>query len=367
MKVMGALFAFLTTLSLQIGFGPISVAYDPAVPAIVVQGLEIGQGETVDQRVSVYFGTPTESDQVPELIGEYQSEGTKILYRPKYGFVGGARYTVVIHSTSSKVNRYNIKVPAVQHQPTTQVDNIYPTASALPMNQLKFYITFSKPMRFGGAGQHIKLYRMPEKVLETEAFLAMSEELWDPEGKRLTIFLDPGRIKRGVQPNLQLGLPLVEGRHYRLVIDRSWSDYKGAPLTHDFVKDFQVIAVDRKSPISEDWDIRLPEAGTKEPLRINFNEAMDYGLLHSTILIVNTQGNGVSGKIRLAHNEKEWWYIPDRPWGAGKHHIIINAWLEDLAGNNLRRKFDVDLNDPDDTPKTFEELKIPFVPIKQKL
>ncbi len=364
---MGALIVLLTTLFLQTSFGPIAVTYEPTLPAIVVEGLEIGQGDSIDQRISVYFGELNESVLMPELIGDYRKEGHKILFRPKYGFVNGAEYTVVIGSTLGRSGRYKVSVPAARNDPSAYVANIYPSTSALPMNQLKFYIEFSKPMRFGGAAQYIKLYRMPEKVLETEAFLAMSEELWDPEGKRLTVFLDPGRIKRGVQPNLQLGLPLVEGRRYRLVIDKKWTDYKGATLTHDFVKEFTVVAVDRESPVPDDWHVQLPDAGTKEPLQITFNEVMDYGLLHSTIVVVNMENKRVNGTIQLARNEQDWLFTPNRPWGEGKHLIIINAWLEDLAGNNLRRKFDVDLNNPNDTPKTFKELKIPFVPIKQKL
>ncbi len=40
-------------------------------------------------------------------------------------------------------------------------------------------------------------------------FLEVGEELWDPTGTRLTLLLDPGRIKRGLKPREDLG-PILE-------------------------------------------------------------------------------------------------------------------------------------------------------------
>lgn len=54
--------------------------------------------------------------------------------------------------------------------------------------------------------------------------LAMPDGLWDPEGRRLTLFLHPGRIKRGVAMHEALGLALRPGRRYRLVVDREAED-----------------------------------------------------------------------------------------------------------------------------------------------
>ena len=46
--------------------------------------------------------------------------------------------------------------------------------------------------------------------------LEVGEELWDADQCRLTLFFDPGRIKRGLRPHLEAGPPLTEGEAYRL-------------------------------------------------------------------------------------------------------------------------------------------------------
>ena len=61
-------------------------------------------------------------------------------------------------------------------------------------------------------------------------FVEIQQELWDTNNTRLTVLFDPGRIKRGVLPNEQLGPPIVDGKHYTLLIDRGWQDARGVPL-----------------------------------------------------------------------------------------------------------------------------------------
>jgi hypothetical protein len=48
--------------------------------------------------------------------------------------------------------------------------------------------------------------------------------LWNKEATALTHWLDPGRIKRDLQPNQRLGNPLVFGEHCTLVVDRRWKN-----------------------------------------------------------------------------------------------------------------------------------------------
>ena len=251
-----------------------------------------------------------------------------------------------------------VKIPAIKPIGSTSVLQVYPTSPHLPMNQLKLYIELSNPMSLGKSSQFIKLFRMPDDVEESEAFLITHEELWDPERKRLTIFFDPGRIKRGVQPNLQLGLPLVEGRKYKLVISKNWQDRNGANLIAGFEKEFEVVAVDRKSPDPKNWLIQPPK-NSKESLKIDFRESLDYGLLHSSIVVLN-QNQQIDGTISLLDKESVWVFTPAKPWTANSYEIHIDPWLEDLAGNSIRRKFDVNLEDPNDTPRDIDTVIIPF-------
>ena len=347
----------------------ISVIYDSETDTLIVKGLTLESDSVIREHVAVYFGNIKTTKDSPKVIGNYETKGSTVFYKPKYGFSMGSTYTVVINQNNllkskedntSTIFRKVIKIPVIKRLPTTYVDNVYPTSSELPMNQLKLYIEFSSPMQMGKAYKYIKLYRMPDEKLETDAFISMAEELWDSNRQRLTLFFDPGRIKRGVQPNLQLGLPLVEGRRYKLVIKKEWLDINGAFLLNDFVKEFQVVNVDRKSPNWKNWNIISPTEGTREPLVIDFKESMDYGLLHSAIVIINGNQIKLPGTISLSDCEKKWYFKPVKTWSLENYEISINAWLEDLAGNNLKRKFDVNLNDPEDLPKKINEIVIPF-------
>jgi len=88
------------------------------------------------------------------------------------------------------------------------VQHVFPSAAALPANQLKFYVQFSAPMSRGEAWKHIRLLNHEGKPVDLP-FLELDQELWDPNYQRLTILFDPGRIKRGLLPREEAG-PIIE-------------------------------------------------------------------------------------------------------------------------------------------------------------
>ncbi|MEH6535022.1 MAG: Ig-like domain-containing protein [Psychroserpens sp.] len=353
------LIAILFSLFWTSPSGEINVAYNLELEAIVMSGFDSNEA-TSYYDVSVYFGEVPSNPDISKIIGIFECVDSQFFFKSKYGFSTGASYTVFIKSNSTVEQRFIVKVPEIKLKPSTYIKNVYPTSSKLPMNQLKFYIEFSAPMRLGDAFEHVRLYKLPEGKLESEAFLVTAEELWNPDNTRVTIFFDPGRIKRGVQPNLQLGLPLVEGNTYKLVIDKGWLDINDVKLIKGFEKTFDVISVDRQSPNPKKWKIDFPNTKNKSSLKIDFNEAMDFGLLHSAIGIVDETNTNVEGVVRLSESENKWMFTPKKQWTKGKYKMIINAWLEDLAGNNLNRKFDVNLNSENDKPKNIKEVIIPF-------
>ena len=114
------------------------------------------------------------------------------------------------------------------------VAEVYPTADSLPMNLLRMYVQFSAPMTVGDDAEK-RIHLLDEKgAIVDKAFLiaAGGQELWDPDHTRLTIFFDPGRIKRDLTPHEALELPLREGRSYSLTIDSSLRDAHGLSLAH---------------------------------------------------------------------------------------------------------------------------------------
>jgi hypothetical protein len=114
-----------------------------------------------------------------------------------------------------------------------RVTAVEPQADHLPANLLRFYVHFSEPMAQDDVYRHVSLHGA-DGTLAISPFLNLSRGLWDREQRRLTIMLDPGRIKRGAGPNLELGPLLVEGEVYILRIGPGLRDARGRPLPESF-------------------------------------------------------------------------------------------------------------------------------------
>ena len=51
---------------------------------------------------------------------------------------------------------------------------------------------------------------------EEDIFLTLETELWNADHTELTLWLDPGRIKKDLIPNQKLGIPIKNGNSYEL-------------------------------------------------------------------------------------------------------------------------------------------------------
>jgi hypothetical protein len=190
-------------------------------------------------------------------------------------------------------------------------------------------------------------------------FLELHPELWNQEGTILTLWLDPGRIKRDLQPNKLLGPPLVNGEQYEIIVSGKWPDVQGATLGKSYNKKMVATKRDSLSPSPSHWKLNLPRAGTNEPLGINIGEPLDYMLLQNSITLVDSAGTSVSGVIQISYGEKNFNFIPSTLWLQGQYRLQIASKLEDLSGNNLNRPFDRDLSRSagNDSSKDFVELE----------
>jgi hypothetical protein len=173
-------------------------------------------------------------------------------------------------------------------------------------------------------------------------FLDLQPELWNNDRTMLTVWLDPGRIKRDLQPNKQMGTPLQPGLHYVLIV-KDWQDTEGGKLQKPWQKDFFTGSRDSISPDIEKWAFPIPIKGTVEPLKINLGEPLDYMLLNNSIRLIDDIGSLVPGKLVTLDHETVLQFVPTRPWKAGRYILECESRLEDLAGNNLNRLFDMDL------------------------
>jgi hypothetical protein len=285
----------------------------------------------------VYAG---EGDVQP-MLGSYEVQEHVLTFHPRFPLAAGVRYRAVFHSGTERAEAV-FDGPPTATEALTRIERIYPSGAVLPSNVLRLYIYFSAPMSRGEAWPHIHLIDAETNRAVAIPFLELDQELWDQNNQRLTVLFDPGRIKRGLVPTDTIGPAVVEGKHYRLVVDREWHDARGVRLVEGFEKAFSGGPADRVPPEPKSWRVTAPKAGTTEALAIVFPKPMDYVLLQRMIGIFDASGE-ISGTIAVGRNEMEWSFTPREAWKAGSHRITADNVLEDISGNHLDRAFDVDV------------------------
>jgi hypothetical protein len=294
---------------------------------------------------------------LPPIAGSYSFEKGTLIFKPQFLFTPGVSYRAVLRPNDQTISS-TYKIPEPQLESTTSVAAIYPSADELPENLLKFYLQFSAPMSGGHIYDHIHLRDSEGKDVQLP-FLEIDEELWNPTMTRLTLFLDPGRIKRGVRPLEEIGPALQTGKSYTLQITRDWHDAKGAPLKSDFEKRFKVVAADREPPNPLRWKITAPKSKSRNPLTITFDEPLDHAIVQRVLRITDPKGAHVAGAVKLDALDRTFTFTPNDRWVAGAHKLIVPTIIEDLAGNNIGKPFDLDTA-ADPRPLTNEVVKVSF-------
>ena len=288
---------------------------------------------------------------LPQLAGDYSFTNGVLRFRMAFPVNHGVEYRAEFHpaefhgggdDTVAYDRLYLLPPASDRDRPQTALAEVHPSAAELPENLLKFYLRFSGPMGRGDAYRHIRLLDESGAPVDLP-FLELDEELWDPEQTRLTLLLDPGRIKRGVLPNEQSGSALAVGRHYTLVVDAAWTDASGRPLKSGFRRRFRVGPADRQSPDPEQWVLRPPVGGARTPLEVTFGEPLDHALAERLLAVHDVAGKPVDGSVSLSDSDRKWTFVPSTPWKSGVYRLKVGAALEDLAGNRMDRLFDVDL------------------------
>ena len=284
------------------------------------------------------------------ILGEFKVNGSDVIFEPLVPFTRGLKYEILLDDELFS----EIEIPAGEFD-APELLAIYPSQDTLPENLLKMYLHFSEPMAEGRSLEYITFLHNDNDTLKG-TFLDLKPELWNAEGTVLTLWLDPGRIKRDLIPNQTLGTPLRENEKYTMRVDASWPGKNGLPLRQPFTKTFVTAQRDDVSPQPQRWRISVPAPATNDPLEITFQEPLDYFLSKETFRIFASQKE-VSGNIEMMRNEMVLRFIPEGPWQKGKYSIDIESRLEDLAGNNLNRPFDrdVEINDQEKDKRVFAQ------------
>jgi hypothetical protein len=278
------------------------------------------------------------------MAGEFVVDGADMCFVPRHPFVDGVVYALTVDGVVAAT----ILRPAAAVATTVAVTAIYPSCAGVPLNLLRLYAHFSAPVREGLAQGAVELCREDTGETIEGAFLHMEPELWDRDHRRLTVLLDPGRIKRGLVPNQEAGYPLVEGVPVILRV--------GSSAARRYAVGPPVRA--RVDPALWRWEV--PAAGSVDPLILGFDRPLDHALLRRCLWITDAAGLRLQGTVSIGDGEQSWRFEPVALWDAEPKVLVVDATLEDVAGNSVARVFDRDLDREEDAPLQVRRLRYDF-------
>jgi hypothetical protein len=284
-------------------------------------------------------------------------DGDDVCFLPRFPFLAGTAYEVDVDGTVVGTATYADRPAA---PPTTEVVAIRPTAATVPRTLLRCYVEFSAPMREAGA-THVLLVDADGAPL-VGALLATQYELWDPDRRRLTVLLDPARIKRGLVSHQTIGYPLEVHSSVTLVVDAEFPDSSGRPLRAGATRTWTVVGDERGRVLPSSWSLTSVTAGTTEPLTVSFDRPLDHALVARCLRVLDSAGE-VEGSITIGSEERSWTLVPATPWRDAPHRLVVDPVLEDVAGNSVQRVFDRELTSAaDDTLRDDSVAELQFHP-----
>jgi hypothetical protein len=179
--------------------------------------------------------------RLPNLWGSYGLEAGAIVFRPRHALAAGVELVARFDGAAFDAATGGRGTPSrkLRHRaapagaPSTTVVSLSPDGDEIPANLLRLYVHFSAPMSLRDVAASVQLLDALGRPI-ADAFVAVPEGLWDPERRRLTLLVHPGRIKRGVGPGEAMGPVLREGESVRLVVATTARDADGRPLAAEY-------------------------------------------------------------------------------------------------------------------------------------
>jgi hypothetical protein len=296
-------------------------------------------------RVNVARAGARSGDNLPDIAGHYQIVKGGLRFIPHFPFERGLPYRASFDPRRlglpeiSEVLDLEFSLPKSLNTLPTKVQHIFPSGDCLPENLLRFCVGFSHSMQRGRAEAEIALLG-PDGQPASDVLYRAPVELWDRKMRYLTILLDPGRLKRGVGPNRELGAPLKAGQEYRLAVGAGMLDLDGRRLTETVYKRFRVTEAVRQRIAVEQWKVAPPVSRSRDPLMLLFERPLDWASLAHTITVASSDGQSIDGRIMIDQCERRWSFTPPSPWEPGSYQVCITSSLEDVCGNSILAAFD---------------------------
>jgi hypothetical protein len=316
-------------------------------------------------RVTVVGAGAAIGDDLPDVFGRYEVLDDGVRFIPLFPFEPGVSYRAGFDPRPigcrelSDPLTLDFSLPREESASLAEVKRVFPSSDDLPENLLRFYVSFSNPMRRGRVEAEISVLG-PDGGPAADVLYRAPVELWDKSMQCLTILLDPGRLKRGVGPNRELGPPLKVGQAYTLAIGSGMIDSSGRPLREPFHKRFRVGEAVREHIAVEQWRIEPPKMKTRQPLVLIFPRPLDWALVSQAVTVVSGDEQVTEGQVVVDRCETRWSFTPAFPWASGRYYIRVSSNLEDVCGNSMIAAFDRPMRPGSDLAYEGSNRSIPF-------
>ena len=328
-------------LLISIGLFSLEVASQQLPEGINVTTYELRISQEVQSPLKILAGDQTTNRDIRDLrgiLGTLYKENQETVFKPLVPFNTNTNYTLLFNN---KVLVFSIE-PAVDRR-IFKVTAIYPHTDKVPANVLKWYIQFSTPVNPVKIYNHITFLDDAGNPIN-RSILNLGAPLLSQDGTLLTVWVEPGRQKQLLGPNLELGAVFTPHTTYGLQIAKTLKDQEGNALGKSHLHTFTTTLPDTKKPSLEQWKIIAPQASQLSTLKIKINDHLDYGSLINA-LSIQYEGKSLEGTLAWDGVEKLIEFTPITNWKKGSYTIYIKVTLEDTAGNNLQHLFDRPLNE----------------------
>lgn len=203
---------------------------------------------------------------------------------------------------------------------------VHPETGDVPANLLRLYVDFSRSMAGEDAFEHIQILDPAGKPIP-DAFREI--ELWSRDNRRLMLYVHPGRVKTGLAMGDQLGPVIEQGKTYTFRILPGMRGRNGRPSPSSFSRPWRVGPPDHASPDLARWTV----AASRDRVVVEADEWVDHAGLEDFLSVEATPGRwSVEGRRAV--------FTPARRLSPGEYRLVVDARLEDLAGNNFIKPFE---------------------------
>ncbi|WP_162537000.1 hypothetical protein [Granulicella sp. WH15] len=224
-----------------------------------------------------------------------------------------------------------------------QVVSISPAARSIPANTLRLYVTFDHPARGVVSTRDLRLLDDAGRTIDG-AFMDFGQDLWSPDGRRLTVLFDPGRVKRGVEGDGESAAPLQVGHSFTVEVSGKRFHYQVTPAVRTAIN-------------PQTWRLALPKAESRDALTVTFDREMDDALLRDQLEVEDARGRLQAGQTTTSSSGRVWSWRPKHGWRTGDYRLIVGNSLEDVSGNRVGEALDHEVGSPD---AARESVTVPF-------